>query len=120
MQLFLDYPGAERKKDPFFPPKIYDKSHFILLLFCVESKKTLQSCVHEASYITYDRPDSPIILVGVSRCYLPNIHIGFLSSNRCVSEEEGNEAAKKIGKILESVYSRSGCYCCCVRSLCLL
>jgi len=120
VQTFVDYPGAEREEEAIFRPKTYYNSHFILLLFCVESKETLQNCVQVwGPEVSRYRPDSLIILVGVSHCYRPNIRVGQPPSNRCVSEEEGNEAAKKIGKILESVYWCS-CCCCCVRSVCLL
>jgi len=36
----------------------------------------------------------------VSHCYLPHIGIDQPPSSRCVSEEEGKEVAKKIGKII--------------------
>ena len=82
-------------------PSYYPATDFLLMLFCVESKDTLQNCIQlwgpEASN---SRPGVPIILVGVSHCYSPHFGINKPPSNRCVSEEEGKEAAKKIGKII--------------------
>ncbi|XP_065886952.1 rho-related protein racA-like isoform X2 [Dysidea avara] len=79
-------------------PLSYPDTDFILILFCVESKETLQNCVQlwglEASHFC---SGAPIILVGVSHCYRPHFGIDQPPSNRCVSEEEGKEVAKKIG-----------------------
>jgi len=98
---FIDVPDAEKKENAMFRPKSYGNSHFILLLFCVESKETLQNCVQVwGPEVSRYRPDAPIILVGVSHCYCPYFGFDQSLSNRCVSEEEGNEAAKKIGKII--------------------
>ncbi|XP_065888313.1 uncharacterized protein [Dysidea avara] len=68
------------------------------MLFCVESEITLQNCVQLWGPEVSDYcPGVPIILVGVSHCYSPHFGIDQPPSNRCVSEEEGKEAAKKIG-----------------------
>ena len=76
-------------------------SDFILLLFSVESKETLQTCVVVwASQIYLYNPGVVIILVGVLHCYRPSLGIDQPSSHRCVSEEEGKEAAEKIGKMI--------------------
>ena len=72
----------------------------VFILFCVESKETLQNCVQNwAPEVSQHCPDAIKILVGMSQCYLPHLGIQKPLSSRCVSEEEGKEAAKKIGKI---------------------
>ena len=82
-------------------PLSYPDTDFIFLLFCVESKKTLQNCVLLwVPEVFQHCPGVPIILVGVSHCYLPHIGIDQPPSSRCVSEEEGKEIAQKIGKII--------------------
>ena len=83
------------------PPFCYPDPHFVFMLFCIESKETLQNCVKLwVSEVSHHCPGVPIILVGVSHCYRPHFGTDQPPSNRCVSEEEGNEAAKKIGKII--------------------
>ena len=85
LRLLYYYPGAD----------------FFFLLFCVESKETLQNCFELwMPELSHNCPGVPIVLVGVSHCFRPLIYIDPPPSNRRVSEEEGNEAAKKIGKII--------------------
>jgi len=101
----IDIPGIEKEEFAQFRRKSYKSiaSDFILVMFCVESKRTLQNCVQLwGPEVSHYCPGVPIILVGVAHCYRPHFGIDQPPSNRCVSEEEGNEAAKRIGKIIES------------------
>jgi len=85
---------------------VYQNADVVFILFCVESKKTLDHCLqYWAPEISHFCNEVLIILVGTSHCYLPHLNIDEPPSNRCVSIEEGKEAAKKIGKmtLFESV-----------------
>ena len=93
--------GMETEEYVRLYPLYYPETNIFLMLFCVESMETLQNCVQFwGPEVSHHCPDVPIILVGVSHCYRPHYGIGQPPSNRCVSEEEGKEAAKKIGKII--------------------
>ena len=82
-------------------PSVYHSTDVVFILFCLESKETLQNCVqYWAPEVSQHCPGVLIILVGVSHCYLPHLGIQEPPSSRCVSEEEGKEAAKKIGKMI--------------------
>ncbi|XP_065886948.1 rho-related protein racA-like [Dysidea avara] len=90
--------GAETEEYARLRPSSYPDTDFLFMLFCVESKETLQNCVQLwGPEVSPHCPGVPIILVGVSHCYRPHFGIDQPPSNRCVSEEEGKEAAKKIG-----------------------
>ena len=92
--------GIQTGDYPKMRPLVYPNTDFIFILHCVESKETLQSCVqYWGPEVSQYCPGVLIILVGISHCYLPHLDIDQPSSNRCVSEEEGKEATKKIGKI---------------------
>ena len=96
MNLLAGGPG-----DPFiFRSLSYKNAHIMLMLFCVESKETLQNLEWLAAEASHHCPGGTIIMVGVSHCYRPHLGTDHPPSNRCVSEEEGKEAAKKIGKMI--------------------
>ncbi|XP_065888249.1 rho-related protein racA-like isoform X2 [Dysidea avara] len=90
--------GMDTEEYDRLRPLSYPETDIFLMLFCVESKDTLKNCVQLwGPEVSHCCPGVPIILVGVSRCYRPHFGIDQPPSNRCVSEEEGKEAAKKIG-----------------------
>ena len=100
LSLFIFLSGMDKDFGRMYPLS-YPDTDFLLILFCVESKETFQNCVQLwGPEVFHYCPDVPIILVGVSHCYSPHFGIDQPPSNRCVSEEEGKEAAKKIGKII--------------------
>ena len=93
--------GGEQRDVHNMSSSVYQKTHVVFILFCVESKETLQNCIqYWAPEVSQHCPGVPIILVGLSHCYLPHLGIQEPPSNRCVSEEEGKEAAKKISKMI--------------------
>jgi len=81
-------------------PLSYPHTDLILMLFSIESNVTLQNCIeYWEPEVSHHCPGVPIVLVGVSHCY----HAEFGDqppSNSSVSEEEGKETAKKIGKTI--------------------
>ena len=93
--------GAESEEHARLRPLSYSQTDFFFMLFCVESMETLQNCVELwTPEVSRYCPGVPIILVGVSHCYLPHFGIDQPPSKRCVSEEEGKEGAMKIGKMI--------------------
>ena len=69
------------------------------MVYCVESKETFDSCICEWAYnVARFFPNVPVILVGALHCYRYNFDDQTDSvSTRCISEEEGEEAARRIG-----------------------
>ena len=97
----LSVGGTEREEFARLRPLFYPDTDFLFMMFCFESKETLQNCVQMwRPEVSHHCPGVPIILVGVSHCYRPHFGIDQPPSSRCVSEEEGKEAAKKIGKMI--------------------
>ena len=83
-------------------PLAYPHTDFLLMLFCVESNETLQNCVQLwGPEVSHHCVSVPIILVAVSHCYRPHLFDGQATSNGCVTEKEGNKAAKKIGMFIK-------------------
>jgi len=73
------------------------------MVYCVESKDTFNNCVYEwAPEVAHFCPDVPIILVGSLHCNRSDFdnrdECDRPVSSRCISEEEGKEAAKGMGK----------------------
>ena len=85
-------------------PLSYPDTSFILMVYCVESRDTYDNCVSEwAPEVANFCPDVPIILVGAVHCNRSDFdnrdECDRPPSTRCVSKEEGKEAAKGMGKL---------------------
>jgi len=83
---------------PRLRPLSYPDTSFVLMMFCRESKQTLDSCIRVwGPEVKQFCPGIPIILVGVLHCYRPDY-----DDDKCsvisVTDESANNAAKSIGK----------------------
>ena len=85
-------------------PLCYPDTDFVLMMFCLESEDTLDNCVHTwAPEVTHFCPGVPIILVGVCHCNRSDYN-NDKQSQRAVTNERANVAAKKIGKEMSIIY----------------
>ena len=81
-------------------PLSYPDTSFVLMVFCLESERTLDSCMCVwAPEVAHFCPGVPIILVGAFHCYRPDYdRDDGKQSTRVVTDESANNAAKRIGK----------------------
>ena len=85
-------------------PLSYPDTSFVLMMFCLESEDTLDNCVHKwAPEVTHFCRGVPIILVGVCHCNRSD-YDDDKQSQRAVTDERANVAAKKIGKEMSIIY----------------
>ena len=83
-------------------PLSYPDTDFILMVYCVESKDSFVNCINEwAPEVANFCPNVPVILVGILHCNRTDFdnrdEVDYPTSERCVSEDEGKEAAKAMG-----------------------
>ena len=81
-------------------PLSYPDTSFVLMVFCLESERTLENCMCVwAPEVAHFCPGIPIILVGAFHCYRPDYDCdNAKQSMRTVSDESANDAAKRMGK----------------------
>ena len=67
------------------------------MVYCVESKETFDNCISEwAPEVAHFCPNAPVGALHCNRSDFDNPDRP--TSPRCISEEEGKKAAKRMGK----------------------